>query len=359
MAASATNRVRVAGVGAVQQCAQQQACPWPRQQQHDPAALLITPPQAVYQMLDRGFVGLICSAFNASAASKAQTVQLTAFQAVPGGSGSAAGEAAAGGGGAVAGSGGAGASSPPLLLGASSAELDDQQLQAALAASAAGAGCVRVLERVQACAAGHVRGPLLPLTRASLTDARCCCSAVARAEQHEAARDSWQRREVPLSISQDSSNPSTLADYVEVQRMLLAEEEAAHAQLARTPSGGGGGGSSQVHTALLQLLDSAAHQQALLQQADCVLAPALMAMQQLQRQQALQARQLQADNQRLKVCGVAPACCGQQRGSMSALKQTRWCAHACPDCRSSLPSSRRQLRTPRLLRPPGRRKGRS
>lgn len=72
----------------------------------------------MYQMLDEGFVGLICSVFNASNSTKEQTVQLTAFQAVPGGSSDAA----------------------AVLQGVSSVDLEglDQQMQAALAASAAG-----------------------------------------------------------------------------------------------------------------------------------------------------------------------------------------------------------------------------
>eukprot|EP00198_Chlamydomonas_reinhardtii_P012677 XP_001702014.1 predicted protein [Chlamydomonas reinhardtii] len=39
--------------------------------------------QAMYQLLDPGFVGLIVSAFNRDAATEAATVQLTAFQALP------------------------------------------------------------------------------------------------------------------------------------------------------------------------------------------------------------------------------------------------------------------------------------
>ncbi|KAG2441279.1 hypothetical protein HYH02_010118 [Chlamydomonas schloesseri] len=39
--------------------------------------------QAMYQLLDPGFVGLIVSAFNRDAATEASTVQLTAFQALP------------------------------------------------------------------------------------------------------------------------------------------------------------------------------------------------------------------------------------------------------------------------------------
>ena len=71
--------------------------------------------QAMYQRFDQGFVGLICSVFNANSASKEQTVQLTAFQAVQG------------------------APEQPLL-GVSSSELGglDDDMKAALAASAAG-----------------------------------------------------------------------------------------------------------------------------------------------------------------------------------------------------------------------------
>ncbi|GLC46895.1 hypothetical protein PLESTM_001942100 [Pleodorina starrii] len=52
--------------------------------------------QAMYQLLDPGFVGLIVSTFNRDAASQAGTVQLTAFQSLPEG-----GEAGGGGGGPV------------------------------------------------------------------------------------------------------------------------------------------------------------------------------------------------------------------------------------------------------------------
>lgn len=83
--------------------------------------------------------------------------------------------------------------------------------------------------------------------------------------------------------------------------MLLAEEVAAHQQL--TSSSGGIG--SSVQQALLQLLDAASHQQALLQHAECVLAPALQVMRQMAAQQQLQAQQLQDDNARLKVRGQA------------------------------------------------------
>lgn len=84
--------------------------------------------------------------------------------------------------------------------------------------------------------------------------------------------------------------------------MLLAEEVAAHKQLTSSGTGGSGSSSSAVHAALLKLLDAASHQQALLQHAECVLAPALHVLQQMSAQQQLQAQQLAADNVRLKVC---------------------------------------------------------
>jgi hypothetical protein len=83
--------------------------------------------------------------------------------------------------------------------------------------------------------------------------------------------------------------------------MLLAEEVAAHKQLTSSSAGGSSSGSSLFHAALLKLLDAASHQQALLQHAECVLAPALQVMQQMFAQQQLQAQQLEADNARLKV----------------------------------------------------------
>jgi len=91
---------------------------------------------------------------------------------------------------------------------------------------------------------------------------------------------------------------------VEVQRMLLAEEVAAHKQ--RTGSSTGSSSSSSIQQALLQLLDAASHQQALLQHAECVLAPALQAMRQMAAQQELQVQQLEADNTRLQVRQQVP-----------------------------------------------------
>jgi hypothetical protein len=72
----------------------------------------------MYQMLDAGFIGLIFSVFN-SAASKEQTIQVTAFQSLPGSDAAAAG----------------------ALQGVSSDDLAglDLQTQEALRASAAGA----------------------------------------------------------------------------------------------------------------------------------------------------------------------------------------------------------------------------
>jgi hypothetical protein len=123
-------------------------------------------------------------------------------------------------------------------------------------------------------------------------------------DMQESAANSWHRREVPLVVEADSSNPGDMEDYVEVQRMLLAEEVAAHQQV--TAAGSGSTSSrSAVHAALLKLLDAASHQQALLQHAECVLAPALMVAQQMSAQQQLQAQQLEAENTRLQVCGAA------------------------------------------------------
>jgi hypothetical protein len=79
--------------------------------------------------------------------------------------------------------------------------------------------------------------------------------------------------------------------------MLLAEEQAAHQQHKASSSSN----SSSVHEALLQLHDSAMHQQALLQHAECVLAPAVAAMRVLSLQADVQEQQLQADTKRLQV----------------------------------------------------------
>jgi hypothetical protein len=90
-----------------------------------------------------------------------------------------------------------------------------------------------------------------------------------------------------------------LSAAVEVQKMLLAEEQAAHEQ--HKASSSSTNSCSSVHEALLQLHDSALHQQALLQHAECVLAPAVAAMRALSMQADLQEQQLQADNKRLQV----------------------------------------------------------
>ena len=86
--------------------------------------------------------------------------------------------------------------------------------------------------------------------------------------------------------------------------MLLAEEVQAHKQLtgSSTSTTSSSSSSSTLHQALLKLLDAAAHQQVLLQHAECVLAPALQVMRQMAAQQQLQTQQLQEDNERLKVC---------------------------------------------------------
>jgi hypothetical protein len=90
---------------------------------------------------------------------------------------------------------------------------------------------------------------------------------------------------------------AALCAAVEVQKMLLAEEQAAHQQHKASSSSN----SSSLHEALLQLHDSAMHQQALLQHAECVLAPAVAAMRALSLQADVQEQQLQADNKRLQV----------------------------------------------------------
>eukprot|EP00879_Flechtneria_rotunda_P026811 GHRR01028641.1.p1 GENE.GHRR01028641.1~~GHRR01028641.1.p1 ORF type:complete len:233 (+),score=100.35 GHRR01028641.1:115-813(+) len=190
----------------------------------------------MYQMLDAGFVGLIFSVFNTNNTTKEQTIQVTAFQSIPG-------------------------IAADALQGCSSADLEglDTQMQAALRASAAG--------------------------------------------MQEAASSSWQRKEVPLRVCKDNANP------IEVQRLLLEEEEQVHQQhlasgnkSSSTSSNQQGlGGASDLHAALKQLLHAAEQQQALLQHAECVLAPALAAMQQLSLQSDLQEQQLKADNARLQV----------------------------------------------------------
>lgn len=60
--------------------------------------------QAMYQMLEPGFIGLIFSVFNRDAATKGHSVSATAFQSLPAGSPGAA--AAGGGGGSFSAGGG-------------------------------------------------------------------------------------------------------------------------------------------------------------------------------------------------------------------------------------------------------------
>lgn len=87
---------------------------------------------------------------------------------------------------------------------------------------------------------------------------------------------------------------------VEVQKMLLAEEQEAHQQRI-TSSSMAGGSISDVHSALLRIHETAIYQQALLQHAECVLAPAVAAMRALAMQADLEVQQLEADNSRLQV----------------------------------------------------------
>ncbi|KAF8068387.1 brcc3 [Scenedesmus sp. PABB004] len=191
--------------------------------------------QAMYQLLDGGFVGLIFSVFNA-AASREQTIQVTAFQSLPGGA----------------------------LEGVGSDDLEG-------------------LEGLDSATADAIRA--------------------SAADMQSAAAGSWQRKEVPLAVAASGGNPSTLSDYVEVQRMLLEEEQQAHQQ----HTGGSAAPRGALHAALLAMHGAAVQQQALLQHAECVLAPALAAMQQLAAQADLQAAQLEADNARLQGLLAKPA----------------------------------------------------
>jgi RecB family exonuclease len=61
---------------------------------------------------------------------------------------------------------------------------------------------------------------------------------------------------------------------------------------------------SQLHAALLALYDAGVHQQALMQHAECELAPALAAMQQLAVQADIQQQQLQQEHEWLKQVSV-------------------------------------------------------
>lgn len=83
--------------------------------------------------------------------------------------------------------------------------------------------------------------------------------------------------------------------------MLLAEEQAAHLQHKASSDSSQNSRASSTHEALLQLHDSAMHQQALLQHAECVLAPAVAAMRALSVQADVQEQQLREDNKRLQV----------------------------------------------------------
>jgi hypothetical protein len=163
----------------------------------------------MYQMLDEGFIGLIFSVFN-SAPSKEQTIQATAFQSLPGGDPAAAG-----------------------LQGVSSGDLAglDLQTQEALRASAAGTLlCVVRAARQQHSSSSHAS--ILQYTRVSCESdiSSCGCGSlkqvseaaalalpyvVAEHMQEASSGSSWHRKEVPLAVLQDGSNPSTLSDYGE------------------------------------------------------------------------------------------------------------------------------------------------
>ncbi len=209
-------------------------------------------------------------------------MQVTAFQALPAGAPGAACE----------------------LHSCDSDELEaqgiDSSVRAAIQASAAGAWKDLVI-RLRACAHWqvHVRKNVCERThhmraRALKHCCCCCCPAATRA----ARGDGWVRKEVPLLVAAaDQRNPATLADYVELQHTLLAEEQQAHAAAAAAPTRAAVTG---LHAALLQLQDSAAHQLSLLAHAECALAPALVALQAQVSQSDVQVAQLEADNQRLQ-----------------------------------------------------------
>ncbi|KAG1674049.1 hypothetical protein FOA52_000355 [Chlamydomonas sp. UWO 241] len=233
--------------------------------------------QAMYQILDESFVGLIFSVFNGDAVARSSRVQLTAFQAVsPGQSGAILG-------------------SP---LGSHELSGLDSPTKAAIKAS------------MDSVAAAHQQPNALV------------------------------RREVPIAISPPRNKvEQSLGDFVVMQRILMMEERSAYqkamteagapppaspaspspaapvssaaaavvaAPAASVASAGAcDGGSPRVAaggwgSALVQLHHASSYQQGLCLLLGTTVAPALASLQALLWQQQLQARQLRATNEALR-----------------------------------------------------------
>ncbi|GBF93917.1 hypothetical protein Rsub_06166 [Raphidocelis subcapitata] len=199
--------------------------------------------QAMYQLLEPGFVGLIFSVFNRDAATKAHSVSATAFQSLPAGAGGGGGDG---------------------LEGMGSGELAafDSETRDAIRAAA-------VAESLAAVAGGR--------------------------------SDAWTRKEVPLAIAPCGATPGAcLGDYATVQALLLREEQTAHE--ARRAGGGGGSTSGRnqgAATLLARVHDAGVHAASLCQLAEGSIAPALAALRGLAAQVDLQRRQLAEEERTL------------------------------------------------------------
>lgn len=110
--------------------------------------------QAMYQMLETGFVGLIFSVFNSDAATSGQHIQVTAFQSVPQEAGL-------------------------HMLGSGTLEGLDQQTKDALRASAAGTNNI-----LSCCIGWRVISDTLDLLGACSERSRCSMFALCSAAHH-------------------------------------------------------------------------------------------------------------------------------------------------------------------------------
>jgi BRCA1/BRCA2-containing complex subunit 3 len=214
--------------------------------------------QAMYQLLEPGFVGLIFSVFNRDAATKGHSVSATAFQALPAGApGAAAAPPPGRGASGELGGSGSGAGSGDL------GRIDSETRDAIRAATAAGGGVTGSVPAAAAAAAVVPRrmGWAGALHRTSTRRRRLGASQWARPAAGVSHRlclttsppappeslaggggrgDAYVRKEVPLSIAPaGSSAGARMADFAAVQALLLKEEQQAHEQ--RRAAGAGAG----------------------------------------------------------------------------------------------------------------------
>ncbi|KAI8469820.1 MAG: BRCA1/BRCA2-containing complex subunit 3 [Monoraphidium minutum] len=215
--------------------------------------------QALYQMLEPGFAGLIFSVYNRNAATKGHSVAATAFQSLRAGSPEAAAAAAA----AARGGGGGGGGA---LAGMGSGELAGYD--------------AATRDAIRAAAAESLAGG--------------------------AGAAEWVRKEVPLAVAAPGASAgSALGDFAAVQAIILQEEQQAHEQrraagLAASASGARGAAAAPAWALMARLHDAGVHQASLCQLAEASIAPALCALRLAGAQAEAQRRQLAEEEARLQ-----------------------------------------------------------